>query len=212
MGKVKDHYYSCDRSPSRSRSPNRKMMPNLPAPQPKTWTIGAPVKALDGTINTFPLSNAGVDITIAMHGCFAPFDASSLSDGPRKNLLLRIPTTWENSWETIDAEIVALAQKHAAALFGQALSEQDLLGRYKPVTDKKGEYARQLKAKLVTEGFHAARFWDPEKRRADPTTSTANCTYNVVVKVRALWVGTENFGLVVDVTDLQATDVAECPF
>jgi hypothetical protein len=218
---VKKANYNCDRDSSRSRSPtyrgstapaSRTMMPSLPAPQPKTWTIGPAIKAADGAINTFPLSNGGVDITIAMHGCLAPFDASSLSDGPRKNLLLRLPPVWEASWERIDADIVALAQKHATTLFGQALSVQDLSGRYKPVTDKKGEYARQLKAKLVTEGFHAARFWDQEKHRTDPTISTANCTYNVVVKVRALWVGTDNFGLVVDTTDLQSTDVAECPF
>ena len=212
MGRVKDYYLSCDRSESRSRSPSRKMMPAIPTPQPKTWTIGPAIKAADGAINTFPLSNGGVDITVAMHGCLAPFDASSLSEGPRKNLLLRLPDVWEASWERIDTDIVALAQKHATTLFGQALSEQDLLGRYKSCSEKKGTYSRQLKAKLVTEGFYAARFWDVEKHRIDPTTSTANCTYNVVVKIRGLWVGTENFGLVVDITDLQATDVAECPF
>jgi hypothetical protein len=188
------------------------MMPNLPAPQPQTWTIGTAIKAIDGAINPFPLSKGGVDITIAMHGCFAPFDASSLSDGPRKNLLLRLPGVWESSWEAIDTDIVALAQKHATTLFGQALSEADLLGRYKPCSEKKGTYPRQLKAKLVTEGFHAARYWDPQKHRADPTTSTANCTYNVVVKVRAIWVSEDHYGLVIDTTDLQSTDVAECPF
>ena len=188
------------------------MMPSLPAPQPKTWTIGAAIEASDGNIKTFPLSNGGVDITVAMQGCLAPFDACSFSEGPRKNLLLRLPAVWEASWERIDTDIVELAQTHATTLFGQALSEQELLGRYKPVTAKNGKYARQLKAKLVTEGFHAARFWDPLKRRTDPTTSTANCVYNIVVKVRAIWVSTENFGLVVDTTDLQSTDVAECPF
>ena len=188
------------------------MMPALPVPQPKTWTIGAAIKAVDGAINTFPLSIGGVDITLAMHGCLAPFDASSLTDGPRKNLLLRLPAVWENSWERIDTDILALAEKHATTLFGAALTTSDLVGRYKAVSEQKGLYPRQLKSKICTEGFHAARFWDPEKRRVDPTTSTANCTYNVVVKVRALWVGTENFGLVVDLTDLQATDVAECPF
>ena len=212
MGKVKDHYLSCDRSPSRARSPSRKMMPSLPAPQPKTWTIGPVVKAVDGTISTYPLSNKGVDITVAMHDCLSPFDASSLSEGPRKNLLLRLPPQWEASWGCIDSEIAALAQEHSTTLFGQALGEQEVLGRYKPCSDKKGEYNRQLKGKLVTEGFHAARFWDSSKRRVDPTTSTAHCTYNVVVKVRAIWVGAENWGLVVDTTDLQATDIAECPF
>ena len=77
-----------------------------------------------------------------MQGCLAPFDASSFSEGPRKNLLLRLPAVWEASWERIDTDIIALAQTHATTLFGQALSEQDLLGRYKPVTAKNGEYAR----------------------------------------------------------------------
>ena len=195
-----------------STAPPRKMMPSLPEPQPKTWTIGAPVQAADGTITTFPLSNAGVDITIAMHGCLAPFDASSYVEGPRKNLLLRLPAAWEASWEKIDVDIVALAAKHSTAMFGHACNEQAVLEKYKPCTDKKGDYPRQLKSKLVIEGFYAARFWDSERRRVDPTTSTANCRYNVVVKIRGLWVGPENFGLVVDLTDLQSTDVAECPF
>ena len=201
-----------NRRSSRSRSPKSAMMPSLPAPQPKAWTIGPGIPAADGAIKTFPLSKGGVDIVFAMHGCLAPFDASSLSDGPRKNLLLRLPIVWEASWERIDMDIIALVQKHATTLFGQPMSEQDLAGRYKPCSEKKGAYPRQLKTKLVAEGFHAARFWDGEKRRLDPTTSTANSTYNVVCKVRALWVSTENFGLVLDLTDLQVTDVAECPF
>ena len=184
----------------------------MTAPDTKSWKLGEAVESADGDVKTYPLTSGGVDITLTMHSCLVPFDASSLNDGARKSLTVRVPNIWEDAFESMDSDIVALAVANSVKIFGGPFSEDDLRGRYKPMSQKAGNYPRQLRAKLVTEGFYACRCWDSEKRRIESVTSHAGGVFSIVLKIRGLWVSAESFGIVCDITDLQTVEVAACPF
>ena len=187
------------------------MMPAIPAPQPKTWKLSQPQVAADGVVKTFPISNAGQDITITMQGCLAPFDPSSLNENSRKSLTLRLPLVWEGAFESLETDIIALAAKNSQELFGTTFTEEALHSRYKPISQKKGEYPRQLRAKIVPDGFYACRYWSSTRQRIEPLPTYAGEVFNVALKLRGLWVSAEHFGLVCDLTDLQVLETT-CPF
>ena len=196
----------------RSRSPNHKMMPAVPSPQPKTWKIGPPQSSTDGCVKTFALSSAGVDVTLCMQGCLSQFEPSALNDNSRKTLTLRLPIVWDGTFETLEDEVVKLAAKNSAELFGTTFTEEALGDRYKAITQKKGEYPRQLRAKIVGDGFYACRYWSSTKQRIEPLTTHSGEIFNVALKIRGIWVSAENFGLVCQLTDLQTSEAAACPF
>ena len=197
----------------RSRSPDKPMMPAIPSPQPKTWKLGQPQMAVDGIVKTFPITNAGQDVTITMQGCLSPFDSSSIDDSStRKSLTLRLPLVWEGAFEILENDLIALAAKNSQELFGTTFTEEALRDRYKPISKKSGEYPRQLRAKLVTDGFYACRYWSSTKQRIEPLSTHAGEIFNVALKIRGIWVSNENFGLVCDLTDLQTSEAAACPF
>ena len=112
-----------------------------------------------------------------------------------------------------DALIKKVASK-SQTLFGEKLNEEQVLERYKRIAKKVGEYPRQLRTKLNTEGFHAARYWDSERHCTDPPQDHTGLVFNAVVRLRALWVSSEAWGIVCDATDLQQLSATptECPF
>jgi len=188
------------------------MLPAIPRPQPLTWKLGHPQAAADGIVKTFPITNAGQDVTITMQGCLSPFDPSSLNDSSRKSLTLRLPLVWEGAFESLENDLIAMAAKNSQELFGTTFTEEALHNRYKPITQRRGEYPRQLRAKLVTDGFYACRYWSSTKQRIEPLTTHTGEVFNVALKLRGVWVSAEYFGLVCDLTDLQTSEAAACPF
>jgi len=209
---------SLDRFRSRSSSPVRpavatdKMIPPSFIPQVKTWKFGAAQG--DGEVKSFPIGCGGMDLVLNIQGCLSPFDASSLNDSARKTLTLRLPQVWDGPFGEMEAALMKEAADHSPALFGEKLSEDQLLERYKPLTKKTGEYPRQLKAKMNTNGYYAVRFWNSERIRVDAPGDCGGLLFNAVLKIRAMWVSAEAWGLVCDATDLQLLETAqiECPF
>ena len=180
-------------------------------PCPKSWAFGAGQSG-EG-VKTFPVTSAGKELMLHLQGCHSPFDASSLTDGARKTLTLRLPSIWEQQFVTLECLLIAEAAQLSPQPFGTKFSEEDLRARYKSVTKKAGDYAMQLRAKVNTEGFYSCRYWDKDRQRIDAPDTHAGLNCNAALSVRGLWVSPENFGLVVDCTDLQIIDdVATCPF
>ena len=205
MGKTKEHYFE-------DLVAQGEMIPARYVPQVKTWKFGAAQG--DGEVKSLPVSCGGMDIVLNVQGCLSPFDASSLNDSARKTLTLRLPQVWDGPFGEMEAALMKEAADHSPALFGEKLSEDQLLERYKPLTKKTNEYPRQLRAKLNTNGFYAVRFWNSERIRVDAPGDYGGLLFNAVLKIRAMWVSAEAWGLVCDATDLQLLEVAhaECPF
>ena len=112
-----------------------------------------------------------------------------------------------------EALIKEIASK-SQTIFLEKLNQEQVLERYKRITKKVGEYPRQLRTKLNTDGFYAARYWNSERQCTDPPEDHTSLAFNAVIKLRALWVSSEAWGLVCDATDLQLIEAAqvECPF
>ena len=177
-----------------------------------TWKFG-PAQDANG-VKTFVVSSGGMPLTLNLQGCISPFDASSLSGGARKTLTLRLPQPWDNPFGEMEVNLVKEVAAKSPGLFGETLSEEQLLERYKPIAKKAGDYPRQLRTKLNTDGYHACRYWDAERVRAEPPADHKGCMFNAVVRLRALWISGDAWGIVCDCTDLQllADDPVDCPF
>ena len=207
---------SLDRFRSRSSSPIHRATPAMiPAefiPRVKTWKFGPALGESD--VKSYPLTVGGMDIVLNLQGCLSPFDPSSLNGGARKTLTLRLSKIWDEPFGEMEAALIKEAALKCQTLFGEKLTEEQLQERYKPIGKKIGEYPRQLRTKLNTDGFYACRYWDTERKRADPPGDHTGIAFNAVIKLRALWVSSEAWGLECDAPDLQLIEAAqvECPF
>ena len=210
MGKTKEHYF--ESLVAQADQDDAEMIPASFIPQVKTWKFG-PAQG-DGDVKSFPLTCGGMDLTLNLQGCVSPFDSSSLNGGTRKTLTLRLPNIWDSPFHQMEEALIKEAAIKSQSLFGERLTEEQLQERYKPIGKKVGEYPRNLRAKLNTDGFYACRYWDSARKRAEPPEDHTGLAFNAVVKLRALWVSSEAWGLVCDCTDLQLLETAqvECPF
>ena len=184
-------------------------------PAVKAWKFGA-AQGAEGGVKSFPLTCGGSELMLQMQGCISPFDASDPPGGSssRKTLTLRLPQVWDESFGLMETALVKEVTARSATLFGEKLSEEQVIERHKPVTKKTGEYLRNLRCKVNTGGFYAVRYWDGERTRAEPPQDHTGLAYNAVVRLRSLWVSGEAWGLVCEATDLQvlAESVVDCPF
>ena len=180
-------------------------------PSVDSWDIGA-VQG-EGAVRSYPISCGGMDLVLSIPGCLAPFDASALSGAPRKTLTLRLSRDWDGPLGIVEAALLKMVHANSEEYFGQRLTEDEILGRYKAITKKMGKYPRNLRVKL-SEGVRATRYWDAERARIDAPSHHASLVINAVVHLRGLWIGVDAFGLVCDATDLQILEapVVECPF
>ena len=208
MGKVKEYYFES----LAAQAEQDEMIPAEFIPQVKTWKFG-PAQG-ESDVKSFPLTCGSMDLVLSLQGCLSPFDPSSLNGGTRKTLTLRLPNIWDSPFHQMEEALIKEAAIKSQSLFGERLTEEQLQERYKPIGKKVGEYPRQLRTKLNTDGFYACRYWDSERKRADAPEDHTGHVFNAVIKLRGLWVSSEAWGLVCDATDLQLLEAAqvECPF
>ena len=206
MGKTKEHYFD-------SLLEEAEMVPASFIPNTKNWTM-RPVTP-SGEVNTYALSCGGMDLLCHIHDAVSPFEPSSLADGPRKTLVLRLPPSWDAPIGEMEEALIAEVAVRSTELFGERQSEEALRAKYKPISKKAGEYPRNLRVKLNTSGYHAARFWDLDRKRLEAPAEYSGLNFSAMVRFRALWVAADSWGLVCDATDMQvlAGPVSpECPF
>ena len=196
---------------SRSRSPTRVSL----IPPVSSWTFGPARENLENSeVRTFPISHNGADLSISMGGVVSPFELLCLSEGnARKSLTLRLPKIWEEAVETMEACLMHEVCEQTVRFFQRPAEDEDE-AMYKPCSQKKDNFPRHLRVKVNTSGFHACRYWSSDRQRCEPPAEHANYTWNAKIHVRALWVGPDGWGLVLDSTDLQtqSAPVVECPF
>ena len=208
QNQVKEHYFDS----LVAQAEQDEMIPASFIPQVKTWKFG-PAQG-DSEVKSHPLSVGGMEIVLNLQGCVSPFDSSSLNGGARKTLTLRLSKIWDEPFGEMEEALIKEAATKSQTLFGEKLTEEQLQERYKPIGKKAGEYPRQIRTKLNTDGFYACRYWDSERKRAEPPEDHTGLVFNAVIKLRGLWVSSEAWGLVCDATDLQLLETAqvECPF
>ena len=190
-----------------------KMLATIP--QAAQWLVGQEALNESTQIKTFSVTSVKGAIDLAMQGCVSPFEPSSFEGaiGNRLTLTLRLPTVWDTAWAELEEGMIAECASQSARLFGQKLSVQALKSRYKPVTQQTDPYPRHLRCKVNTSGYHATRYWDDKRNRCQAPESHIGATLTAMVRIKAIWVSRENFGLVVDCCDLQCVEpVATCPF
>ena len=204
--------------PKVANSPQATDMALVPAsyiPAVKAWKFGA-VQGTEGGVKSFPLTCGGSELMLHMQGCGSPFDASDPPGGSssRKTLTLRLPQVWDDSFGLMESALIKEVTARSASLFGEKLSEEQVLDRFKPITKKAGEFPRNLRCKVNTGGFYACRYWDGDRKRTEQPPDHTGLVFNGVVRLRSLWVSAEAWGLVCEATDLQilAESVVDCPF
>ena len=197
---------------ARTRSPTSR---EILIPWVENWAFGTPQKNSENPqIQTIPLSVDGSAIVYTIDEAFSPFELSSRSEGAtRKSLTLRLSPIWDSAFDCMEASITHRIQKESAAIFGCVRSEEEVTDSYKAISMKKDNFARNLRVKVNTTGSHKCRYWGIDKQRIDPPNHEQT-TFNAKVHIRALWLGPDGWGLILDATDLQVQDapVVECPF
>ena len=104
---------------------------------------------------------------------------------------------------------------NSQALFGERLSEEQLIERYKSITQKTGDFPRNVRAKVnLGAGPYVTRYWDMARAAVPAPGLYAGKSYNAVLSIRSLWVSNDAWGLVCDATDLQIVESppVDCPF
>ena len=182
-------------------------------PSVDSWEIGA-VQG-EGAVRSYPISCGGMELVLSIPGCLAPFDASALNGAPRKTLTLRVPKEWDDPLGDMEGALIGMVCAKSELFFQDSLLKEQVMDRYKPITKKMGKYPRNLRTKLnADQTWNAVRYWNAERTRIDAPAHHAGMTTNAVVRLRAIWVSADAWGLVCDASDLQVLEapVAECPF
>ena len=197
----------------RSRSPKRgsKTVAMLP---PVKSLLFAPPPESSGPVKNWALSYQDKPLVLEVSNVYSPFDPSSLTEATRLTLTLRLPSDWDSAWDCFEAALFHEMVERSAEFFGRVLSEEELVGMYKPITKKVEEYPRNLRVKCNTQGSYRTRYWGADKQPVDTPATHAGEFFNARVVLRGVWVGESAFGLVADCTDLQLIDEAApvCPF
>ena len=208
-----DSRFARSRSPGKRAAVMKRASPVL-VPAVNAWVFGKPADPLNNGLKSAPISYEGQPIVLTVNGAFSPFEPSALTEeSTRKTFTLRLPRDWEDALDCMEACIVQKICEHSEVYFGTALDEEQVRSTYKAITKKTGDYPRNLRAKLNTEGPYSARFWAVDKSRIDAPETLAGVHVNVKCVLRALWFGDEAWGIVADCTDVQLVEqVDECPF
>ncbi len=205
---------NCDsRMTKRSRSPPQIRAPAALIPPVKSWSF-LPSRAESG-IKSVPMTYQESPIVLSIQDVLSPFEPSSfVEESTRKTLTLRLNKEWDAAFDCFEACLLYEVATRSDEFFGRALGEEEAQEMYKPISKKTGEYPRNLRVKLNTAGFYAARYWAADRTRLDPPETLAGVSLNVRVVLRALWIGDDAWGVVADCTDLQLAiqPIEECPF
>ena len=202
MGRAKQHYTD-------SIVGRAEMLTSIPGVE--SWKFGT--SSGEGDVKSFPLSCKGLDLVLSIQGCLAPFDASSLNDSTRKTLTLNLPSEWDGPLAGMDAALLDVVGAKSEMFFGEKLTPDQIMGRYKAISRKTAEFPRNLRVKL-SEGVRPTRYWDAQRTRVDAPAHHAGMTISAVVHLRGLWTSANAFGLVCDAQDLMILEApaVECPF
>ena len=177
-----------------------------------TWKFGQPSET--NGVKNFPISCKGDDVTMSIQGVLCPFDASSYTDGARRSLTLQLPKILDAPVGLMETAVLQACVDNSARFFGTKRRDSEVSTLYKPLSRKNGEYPRSLRCKIQDGGYYASRFWDQDRNSIEPPSDFSNTRYNVIIRVRSLWVSEQACGLTADISDFQecGPSLVACPF
>jgi hypothetical protein len=195
----------------RSRSPSIVRASVAPVSE---WTFvkTRPMGKLPASVE---LRHADKPIEMFLNNVVSPFEPGSFVEPCyRKTLTLRLPTAWDNTLACLESCVIHEVVQRASTLFEDTYTAEQIDVMYSPITKQVGDYPRDLRTKINTNGTAAVRYWDADKNRVKAPESHANMCWNVRVIIHGLWISKDKWGLVIDATDLIQThvEIADCPF
>ena len=214
MGRTKEHHMETVVAQASAKEGVVMHASPTSFPAVESWNFGA-VKGEE--VKSFPISSNGVDLMLSIQDCVSPFEPSSLNGATRKAVTLRLPSEWDDPLGDMENALIQLVCARSRDFFGVDLAEDQIIERYKPITKKLAKYPRNLKVKVAT-GFSnhmtATRYWSHDRTRIDAPTNHAGIRVNAVVRLCAIWVGKDAWGVVCDASDIQIMEElkVDCPF
>jgi hypothetical protein len=199
---------------ARSRSPSvARERVSIPPVSEWTFKKTRPMGKLPASVE---LRHDGRVIETFIKNTVSPFEPSSfIQPSNRKTLTLRLPEEWDDALACLEACLIHEVIQRASVLFEDTFTPEQIEEMYCPVTKKDGEYPRDFRAKINTNGMSSVRYWDQNKSlMTTPPESHANVCWSARVIIHALWISKDKWGLVADATDLIQTGIqnVECPF
>ena len=123
---------------------------------------------------------------------------------PRQSLEFRTDSELLQTFEALDRWCLDYAYKNSETLFKKQLSLDVIKERYVPVLKHHPSHDALLKTKINMPGLHSspARIWNMAGEPCPLPTAWRNVEVKPRINVSHLWIMTNQFGLVLQVSDL----------
>ena len=170
-----------------------------------------------GKAKTAPFSVNGGPAEFTFPSLKVAFEPSAYQDeeATRVNIVFKVNLVHEEELGEIDKWILDKVAEDPVKFFGKAKTLESLVDTYTPCIKKTEKWGSQFKAKLNLPGsYQGARVWDLEKLPRAPPDAWAGCLVTPRVRFRHLYFMANQWGPVIDVTDLKVLSepATECPF
>ena len=147
----------------------------------------------------------------------SPFGATSYNDegSTRKTIELSLEPEQHEEWIAVASWARGYIAENAERLFKKKMSADAIYENFREPAHQKGDYRPLLRCKINVAGNKVARCWDAEGIRVPLPDDLRGVSVSAKLRVDRLWCMSKEFGLVLEVTDLQlfeATGEAPCPF
>ena len=167
-----------------------------------------------GKAKTAPFSVNGGPAEFTLPALKVAFEPSAYQDddATRVNIVFKVN---EEELGQIDKWILDTVSADPVKFFGKAKSRESLVETYTPCIKQTEKYGSQFKCKLNLPGsYQGVRVWDLEKLPRAPPDAWAGCLVTPRVRLRHLYFMANQWGPVIDVTDLKVLSepATECPF
>ena len=170
-----------------------------------------------GKAKTAPFSVNGGPAEFSLCPLKIAFEPSAYqdNDATRVNIVFKVNLVHEEELGQIDKWILDTVSADPARFFGKAKTRESLVETYTPCVKQTEKYGSQFKCKLNLPGsYQGVRVWDLEKLPRAPPDTWAGCVVTPLVRFRHLYFMANQWGPVIDVTDLKIHSEAAsvCPF
>jgi hypothetical protein len=133
-------------------------------------------------------------------------------DAQRVNLSLRAEHNLDEL-RGLDAWVLATAAEQSERLFGKRMTAEQLQDRYLGALKANENGAPLLRLKMNVAGRNEVRCWNEARMQRAKPESWLSCMVRPVVRVRALWFMSREFGVLLEITDALLEEASkECPF
>ena len=170
-----------------------------------------------GKAKTAPFSVNGGPAEFTMPSLRVAFEPSAYQDeeATRVNIVFKVSLVHEEELGAIDKWILDTVCADPVRFFGKAKTRESIVETYTPCIKQTEKYGSQFKCKVNLPGsYQGVRVWDLEKLPRAAPDAWAGCVVTPRVRFRHLYFMANQWGPVIDVTDLKVLPepATECPF